>query len=203
MREKIKYILLIVFIVLIAFYLLLVWERYKFNDRIYNSESSLDKNIDYIVVFGAGLKDGNRPSDILADRVKTAVNLYNDGFGKKILMSGDSADNDHDEVSAMSNYAQELGIDSDNIILDERGYDTYSTCWRAKNIFGIDKAILVTQEYHMSRALYVCNEVGIDSYGFVSDLNIYKNIEKFKFRESFAFLKSFFEVAFKYEEKEN
>jgi len=203
MEKKIKYILLVVFILLIIFHLFLVWERYQFNDRIYNNIDSLDKASDYIIVFGAGLKPGNMPSDILADRIITAVSLYNAGKGSKILMSGDSVDDNHDEVEVMSAYAENLGVKTEDILKDEKGYDTYSTCWRAKNIFGINNATLITQEYHMNRALYICNNVGINSYGVTSDLNIYKDIKKFKIRESFAFLKSFFEVLFKYEEKEN
>ena len=203
MKKKIRYILLITFIFLVIFYLFLVWERYQFNDRIYNNTDSLDKVSDYVIVFGAGLRAGNKPSDILADRITTAVNLYKAGKGNKIVMSGDSVDDNHDEVEAMSTYAEALGVRKEDILKDEKGYDTYSTCWRAKNVFGISKATLVTQEYHMNRALYICNSVGINSYGVTSDLNIYKDIKKFKIRESFAFLKSFFEVLFKYEEKEN
>lgn len=201
MKKKLKYILLAAFIVLIIFYLCLVWERYRFNDRIYSSINKIENNKDYIIVFGAGLKAINKPSDILADRIKTAVYLYNNGVGKKIVMSGDSVNDNHDEVEAMSNYAQELGVNAENIIMDEMGYDTYSTCWRLKNVFKIDNAILVTQEYHMNRALYVCNKLGVNSYGFTSDLNTYKDIKKFKFRESFAFLKSFFEVILQHEKK--
>jgi len=197
MKKKLKYILLIVFIFFIIFYLFLVWERYRFNDRIYNNIDSFNKDIKYVIVFGAGLKAGNKPSDILADRILTAVYLYKQGIADKILMSGDSINDNHDEVEAMSNYAIELGVNNSDIIVDEMGYDTYSTCLRAKNVLDIDKAILVTQAYHINRALYVCNKVGIDSYGFTSDLNVYKDIKKFKFRESFAFLKSFFEVILK------
>ena len=191
--KKFKYVILAVFIMVIILYLFLVWERYKFNDRIYSDINNLG-TYDYIVVFGAGLKTFNTPSDILADRVQTAVYLYKNNVGKKILMSGDGVDNSHDEVRVMSSYAQKLGVKETDIITDENGIDTFSTCLRAKNIFNIENAILVTQKYHINRALYICNELGVNSYGFTSDLNIYKDIRKFEFREFFAFIKSFIRV---------
>lgn len=197
MKKNIKYILLSIFIIFVILYLFFVYEKYKYNDRIYNNLNSFDKRVDYIIVFGAGLKPGNKPSDILADRLDVAINLYRHENGKKILMSGDGASNAHNEVNAMLQYAVDKGVNSSDIIIDDKGYDTYSTCIRAKNVFKIDNAILVTQEYHINRALYVCNEIGINSYGFTSDLNTYMDINRFKFREYFAFLKSFFEVKLK------
>jgi len=201
MKKSIKYILLAIFIILVIFYLFFVYERYKFNDRIYNSLDNFNKNVDYIIVFGAGLKSGDQPSDILADRLNVAVNLYKQGVSKKILMSGDGSSDAHNEVEVMFKYAVNKGVNSNDIIVDNEGYDTYSTCLHAKKVFNINNAILVTQAYHINRALYVCNELGIDSYGFTSDLNRYIDINRFKFRENFAFLKSFFEVKFEKWEK--
>ena len=195
--KKYKYVFVIIFSIIVIFYLVLVWERYKFNDRIYSSIDGLSKK-EYIIVFGAGLKTFNTPSDILADRIKTAVYLYNNGIGKKILFSGDSKATNHDEVRVMAIYAQKLGVNKEDIIVDDRGYDTYSTCYRAKNNLKINEAILVTQNYHINRALYICNGIGIDSVGVTSDLNTYKDINKFKFREFFAFIKSFFEINLKF-----
>lgn len=190
---KIKYIFLGLFMLIIFLYLVLVCERYQFSDRIYNNISNV-KKFDYIIVFGAGLKNSNTPSDILADRIKTAVYLYKNNISSKILMSGDGIEKSHDEVMVMSTYAQSLGVKKDDIIIDENGVDTFTTCYRAKKNFNIDNAILVTQHYHINRALYVCNKVGVNSYGFISDLNVYKNIKKFKFREFFAFIKSLIEI---------
>lgn len=191
--KKIKYVILGVFILIIFLYLFLVCERYRFNDRIY-SDIKDAKKFDYIIVFGAGLKNSNTPSDILADRIKTAVYLYKNNISKKMLMSGDGIEKSHDEVNVMSQYAQSLGVEKGDIITDESGINTFSTCDRAKNTFNINNAILVTQYYHINRALYVCNKIGIDSYGFISDLNVYKDIKRFKFREFFAFIKSLIDI---------
>jgi len=125
------------------------------------------------VVFGAGLLRDGTPSPVLKDRVSTAAQLYFAGKIQKILMSGDNRFVDYNEPASMRVYALELGIPDDAIVLDYAGRRTYDTCYRAKNIFGLDQAILVTQKYHLPRAIFTCNGIGLKSIGVVADLRTY------------------------------
>lgn len=117
------------------------------------------------IVFGAGLNSHNTPSAILAERIHIAVKLYQQGKVKTILLSGDGLNENHNEPAAMRNLAIKLGIPTDALILDYAGNDTYNTCLNAKDIFDIEQAILVTQPFHLPRALFICNNLGIESEG--------------------------------------
>jgi SanA protein len=125
------------------------------------------------IVFGAGLLKDGTPSPVLKDRVSTAAQLYFSGKIQKILMSGDNRFVDYNEPASMQAYALELGVPDEAIVLDFAGRRTYDTCYRAKNIFGLDQAILVTQKYHLPRALFTCNGMGLKSIGVASDLRTY------------------------------
>lgn len=148
------------------------------------------------VVFGAGLwKDGS-PTPVLRDRVKTAVDLYFAGKVEKLLMSGDNRIEDYNEPAAMRSYAQSLGIPAEDIVLDYAGRRTYDTCFRAKEIFGVKEAILVTQKFHLSRALYTCNVLGIKTLGIPADQTQYRRsaLTYWHLREVFATLVALWEV---------
>ena len=187
--------ILICLVVIIIFILSLIFFDWKIqNLKKFDIENVENKDI--VIVFGAGIKRNNEPSDILADRIKVAVDLYDNKKVKKILMSGDNSTLDHNESFVMKEYAVSLGVKEDDIILDFAGFNTYSTCVRAKEIFNISDAILVTQDYHLNRALYLCNKVGVDSVGVNSDLRNYILQFKFSFREVFAFVDSWFNVNF-------
>lgn len=125
------------------------------------------------VVFGAGLDRNGEPSPVLRDRVAAAVSLYQAGKVEKILMSGDNRFIDYNEPGAMFNYAVELGMPPQDIVLDYAGRRTYDTCYRAKAIFKLDSVILVTQAYHLPRAIFTCNQIGLPSIGFSADLRVY------------------------------
>lgn len=125
------------------------------------------------VVFGAGLLRDGSPSPVLRDRVATATRLYFAGKVEKLLMSGDNRFIDYNEPGAMRTYAVSLGVPEDDIVLDYAGRRTYDTCYRAKYIFGLDEAILVTQRYHQPRALFTCNGIGLKSIGVSADLRTY------------------------------
>ena len=124
------------------------------------------------IVFGAGLTRNGQPTLILRDRVKTAVQLYLSGKVEKLLMSGDNQGAGHDEPGAMRDYAVSLGVPANAIVLDNSGDRTYDTCYRAKAIFGLDSALLVTQQFHLPRALFLCNMLGIQAVGV--DANNYR-----------------------------
>jgi SanA protein len=125
------------------------------------------------IVFGAGLLRDGTPSPVLRDRVSTAAQLYFAGKVQKILMSGDNRFIDYNEPASMQAYAINLGVPSEAIILDYAGRRTYDTCYRAKHIFGLEEAILVTQRYHLTRALFTCNGIGLKSTGVAADMRIY------------------------------
>ncbi len=125
------------------------------------------------IVFGAGLQRDGSPSPVLRDRVVTAANLYFAGKVEKLLFSGDNRFVDYNEPGAMQAYAIMLGVPEDAIVLDYAGRRTYDTCYRARYIFGVDEAILVTQNYHLPRALFTCNELGVKSVGIAADQRTY------------------------------
>ena len=126
------------------------------------------------IVLGAGLWRDGSPTPILRDRVKTAADLYFAGKIEKILMSGHISFPYYDEPGAMRQYALSLGMPEEAIVLDYAGRRTYDTCYRARDIFHISEAILVTQKFHLPRAVYLCNAMGIDSVGVSSDLREYR-----------------------------
>jgi len=121
------------------------------------------------LVFGAGLTKSGEATPILKDRVDTAVQLYNAGKVKKLLMSGDNRFVNYNEPKAMRQYALELGVPDADIVLDYAGRRTYDSCYRAKAIFGVKDAILVTQKFHLPRALFLCNMLGVNGTGVAAD----------------------------------
>lgn len=125
------------------------------------------------IVFGAGLKADGTVTRILRDRVNAAIQLYNAGKVEKILFSGDNRVVEYNEPGAMYEYAISQGIPSEDIVLDYAGRRTYDTCYRVKEIFQVDEAILVTQRFHLPRALLLCNSMDIQSTGFSANLSYY------------------------------
>jgi len=117
------------------------------------------------VVFGAGLTRTGKPTPILRDRVETAAQLYFAGKVQTLLMSGADRFDAYSEPGAMRDYAVNLGVPAEAILLDDGGWRTYDTCYRAKNVFGLDSAILVTQGFHLPRALFLCNALGVKALG--------------------------------------
>lgn len=170
------------------------------DNYIVDSIKALPKGVDAIIVPGAGLNSENKPGAVLKDRLDGAIKLYKAGLSNRILMSGDHGDIYHNEVLAMKEYAIEQGIPSDNIFMDHAGFTTYDTMIRARDVFTVRSAIIVTQNYHMYRSVYIARSLGIDAYGMPSDIRIdqwkYVPLET---REFFARVKAFFTVLFKSE----
>ncbi len=130
------------------------------------------------IVFGAGLQRDGTPSPVLRDRVETAADLFFAGKVEKILMSGDNRFLYYNEPGSMMNYALSLGVPKDAIVLDYAGRRTYDTCYRAKEIFGLKDALLVTQSFHLSRALFTCANLGLDVVGVIADRREYMRTSK-------------------------
>jgi SanA protein len=126
------------------------------------------------IVFGAGLWRDGSPTPVLRDRVATAAQLYFSGKVQILLMSGDNSTAYYNEPAAMQSYAIELGVPEDAIVLDYAGRRTYDTCYRARDIFGLREAILVTQKFHLPRAIYTCNALGVEAVGVPADLRAYR-----------------------------
>ena len=150
------------------------------------------------VVFGAGIRNG-QPSPVLRDRVQTAADLYFSGKVEKLLMSGDNRFVDYNEPAAMRQYALKLGVPDADIVLDYAGRRTYDTCYRARDIFGLDSVILVTQAFHLPRAIYLCNMLGVDGVGVPADIQYYRKISRaiWNFRETLATLDAMNDIMYK------
>ena len=134
--------------------------------RILSVEEATDiEKVDCIIVLGAAVRPDGEPSAMLRDRLEKAAELYKAGVSKKIIVSGDHRDEYYNEVYTMKWYLVELGIPSNDIFMDHGGLSTYDTMHRAANIFGVKKAVVVTQKYHMYRAIYIAKSMGIDAYG--------------------------------------
>jgi SanA protein len=157
----------------ILFILLLPWEltALRFANHIYPSDLAPSRWL--AIVFGAGLRRDGTPTTVLADRVMTAVELYRAGKISKILMSGSTNALLYNEPTAMKDLAVRLGVDPEDILLDDQGTRTLETCRRAKEVFNLDQVILVSQKFHLPRALSICHALGMDAIGVSADLRSY------------------------------
>ena len=152
---------------------------------------------DCIIVLGCLVRPDGELSDMLRDRLDTAVELYKKGAAPKLLMSGDHGTKEYDEVNAMKNYAIECGVPSEDVFMDHAGFSTYETVCRAKEVFCAKKALIVTQEYHLYRALYIAEMIGLEAYGVPADLHVYAGQTKRDLREFLARNKDFIMCIFK------
>lgn len=190
--------LLIVLLIIISINIYIIITSYK--RIIKNEEIKLD-NIDCILVLGAGIIDNKRPTLMLKDRLNKSIELYKKGFYKKIIMSGDHSSIEHNEVIIMKNYAIKRGIPSEDIFMDHAGFCTYDSIYRAKEIFGVKKMIIVTQKYHLYRSIFIANKLGIESFGIKSDARTYNRMPYHFIREILARCKNYFKCVFKVKPK--
>jgi len=148
------------------------------------------------IIFGAGLLRDGSPTAVLRDRVETGAELYFTGKVEKLLMSGDNQVVEYNEPEAMRQYAISLGVPEEVIVLDYAGRRTYDTCYRAKAIFGINKALLVTQNFHLPRALFLCNTLGVKASGVEANNRNYRrsSLIFWNIREQFATFSAFVDV---------
>ena len=143
-------------------------------------------DVDCIVVLGCLVKPDGTLSGMLRDRLRVGVALYKNGVSPKLLMSGDHGREDYDEVGAMKQYAVDNGIPSEDIFMDHAGFSTYDSICRAKKVFGAKRVVIVTQKYHLYRALYIAEALGLDAYGVPSDLHLYRGQSMRELREVLA-----------------
>lgn len=154
------------------------------------------ENVDCILVLGAGIW-GDKPSPMLEDRLLQGIALYNNQTSSKIIMSGDHGKEEYDEVNVMKDFAIEKGVKSEDIFMDHAGFSTYDSVYRAKEIFKAQKIIIVTQKYHLHRALYVAEKLGIEAYGVASNPREYRGQVVRELREVLARDKDFFKCIIK------
>lgn len=152
-----------------------VWLSNAYAARIYETIDDLpDKDLPPVaIVFGAGLTRSGEPTAVLYDRVAIAAELYQRGLVTKLLLTGDNRFENYNEPEAMRRTAVQLGVPAEDLVLDYAGRRTYDSCYRAREIFGVQRAILVTQAFHLERALYLCEAFGIDSVGVKADRRSY------------------------------
>jgi SanA protein len=189
---------LILLILLVLGVLLLAIPRFitgiYSNPRINSVSNASPEKV--AIVFGAGLRRDGTPTTILRDRVETAAALYKQGKVEKLLFSGDNSFLDYNEPGSMKEYALQLGVHEQDIVLDFAGRRTYDTCYRAKAIFGLERALLVTQPYHLPRAVFTCNMLGLKSTGVYADNYPYRKVSLgyWNLRELPATLVAFWEL---------
>ena len=166
-------------------------------DKIIPAEEAMSLNADCILVLGAGVRPDGSPSPMLEDRLIQGIDLYMMGDSKKLLMSGDNTRKGYDEVNTMKQYALDKGIASEDVFMDHAGISTYDSIYRAKEIFQADNIIIVTQQYHLYRALYISESLGINAYGVSANPRIYVGQELRDLREIMARVKDFVKCVFK------
>ncbi len=190
MKKKIMIFLAII----VALALLVMIYAFSVNAYIVNStkdkivsaeDTAALSDVDCVLVLGAGV-DGTTLSHMLEDRVKTGISIYELGSAPKILMSGDHGREDYDEVNAMKDYAKEQGVPSEDIFMDHAGFSTYESLYRARDVFCVKKVIIISQKYHLHRAIYIAEYLGLEAYGvdsqlrpYAADTNIYNTVREF------------------------
>ena len=191
-----KKIIKLLIIIILIFFLINIVIILTTNKKILTINKINDKKYNCILVLGAGVRN-NYPSPMLEDRLKTAIELYNNKVAPKILVSGDHEYKNYDEVNVMKNYLIEAGIPSNDIFMDHAGLSTYDSIYRAKHIFKVKKMAIVTQKYHLYRSLYIANTLDINSIGVSANKRPYAYQTKRDIREIAARIKDFFKCIIK------
>lgn len=164
--------------------------------QMHKNESENKANIDCILILGAGIW-GDKPSHMLEDRLLQGIELYEKGISEKIIMSGDHGKEDYDEVNIMKQFAIDKGVKSEDIFMDHAGFSSYDSMYRAKEIFQVKKVVIVTQKYHLYRALYIAKQLGIEAYGVPANPREYVGQTYREMREILARDKDFVKCIFK------
>ena len=189
--KKTIIILIIIAVVCGGLYTGLVLYMRSFAKGKVMSASDDFSGFDCILVLGAGVREDGTPSLMLADRLNTGIEIYKNGTVSKLIMSGDHGTEDYDEVNVMKAYATERGVKSEDVFMDHAGFSTYESIYRARDIFEAKKIVIVTQSYHLYRALYIAEKLGVDAVGVSADTISYGGQTYRNFRELAAYGKDF------------
>ena len=189
--KKILLIILILCVIGVAALLgINFYVRGSVSKYILSPDEASQLNADCIIVMGAGVSDGV-PSPMLEDRLLEGIALWESGASQKILMSGDHGSQDYDEVNVMKQFAIDRGVPSSDVFMDHAGFSTYETMYRARDVFSAKKVVIVTQQYHLYRAIYVARQLGLEAYGVASDPREYAGQPIREAREILARVKDF------------
>jgi SanA protein len=169
------------------------WVGREYAQQIY-SEASAVPSMPAALVFGAGYWPSGRLSDALADRMEAAIELYKTGKVNKLLLTGDNRFADYNEPAAMADYALARGVPREDLVLDYAGRRTYDSCYRARAIFGLDRAVLVTQAFHLPRALFTCDRLGLEAIGLAADRHQLLREPWYRLREVAALARAWLDV---------
>lgn len=198
MKKLISIILSLVVIIILCIGIFAFYINLKVineaNQYILKEKDLLNKKYDCILILGASVRSDGTPSPMLRDRLDQGILLYFDGLANKLLMSGDHAKDNYDEVNTMKKYAINSGVESSDVFMDHAGLNTYDSMYRLKNVFGANKVVIVTQEYHLYRAVYIARKLGLDAYGVASDPREYSGQFYRDIREILARIKDYFKV---------
>ena len=184
--------IILIFIIFINFYVI----NSTKNNILEKEKISEKENFDCILILGAGIW-GNNPSPMLEDRLIQGISLYKERIAPKIIMSGDHGKEEYNEVQVMKDYAIKEGVPSEDIFMDHAGFSSYDSIYRAKEIFGTKKILIITQQYHLYRALHIAKKLELEAYGVASNLREYPNQLFREIREIFARNKDFVKCYFK------
>jgi SanA protein len=154
----------------------------------------VDGPVDCALVLGAGVRDDGTPSDVLRDRLEEAAVLYRSGRVKKILVTGDHHTTEYDEPNAMRAFLEERGIPTEDVFMDHAGLDTYSSLWRARHVFGVNRMVVVTQRFHLPRALWCARALGMQVEGHPADRRLYRSAVWLAIREIGSRTKAFVDI---------
>lgn len=188
----------LIFLLVLTFGLILIWglSVYIFqatNSRTFDTIESLPA-AHTVIILGASVYSDGTLSPILQDRVDTGLKLYRNGKVKRFLLSGDNRSEDYDEVNAMRNYLVDLGVPQSHIFIDPAGIDTYDSMYRSNAIFEVPSAIVVTQQFHLPRTLFIAKNLGLSYRGYPAESNNYKTEDHLKRREKLANFKALYEI---------
>lgn len=173
---------LVLFLVVLNFLMLASMRRYALSVE----EAGRLEEVDCILVLGCLVRSDGSMSGMLLDRMSRGMDVFETGVSDRVLVSGDHGSRDYDEVNAMKSYAVRKGIDPDAVFMDHAGFSTYESMYRAAEVFGVERVLIITQGYHLPRALYNARSLGIEAYGVAADQHIYAGRQRFYFREAFA-----------------
>lgn len=193
-----RFLILIVILGLCLLFGIDFYVRSSTKDRIISPENASSvSDADCILVLGAGIRTDGSPSPMLQDRLNTGIELYQNGAAPKLLMSGDHGRKKYNEVQTMKDIALDQGVPSEYVFMDHAGFSTYDSLYRARDVFQARKVIIVTQKYHLYRALYIARSLGLDAWGVSADTRRYRGQSQRDFREILARDKDFFVSVFK------
>lgn len=192
LKKLIQLVLISAVVAIVFFYGVNTYMVDEAATRVYSSENIPESDSrDCILILGCGVRKDGTPSHMLEDRLNEGITLYKNGIAPKIIMSGDHGRKDYDEVNVMKKYAENLGVPSEDIFMDHAGFSTYESIYRAKEIFQAENIVIVTQKYHIYRALHIAKALGLDAVGVNSDPRTYRGHQYNELREMAARAKDF------------